>query len=98
MTSVNEMYSRGIELLEGHRTAPWQAFSCLSGWASVEELLHLTVPNHGKLFKALLKAYLGGDAGDTWAIPTSVKRNVRSAPGRGKAIVSLASFRPSRCW
>ena len=28
----------------------------------VEELLHLKVPNHGKLFKSLLKAYLGGDA------------------------------------
>lgn len=27
----------------------------------VEELLHLKVPNHGKLFKALLKAYLGKD-------------------------------------
>ena len=25
----------------------------------VEELLHLKVPNHGKLFKALLRAYLG---------------------------------------
>jgi len=25
----------------------------------VEELLHLKVPNHGKLFKALLKAFLG---------------------------------------
>jgi predicted metal-dependent hydrolase len=25
----------------------------------VHELLHLKVPNHGKLFKALLKAYLG---------------------------------------
>lgn len=25
----------------------------------VEELLHLCVPNHGKLFKQLLKAYLG---------------------------------------
>lgn len=24
----------------------------------VEELLHLKIPNHGKLFKALLKAYL----------------------------------------
>jgi len=24
----------------------------------VEELLHIKVPNHGKLFKALLKAYL----------------------------------------
>lgn len=28
----------------------------------VEELLHLKVPNHGKLFKALLKTYLGGHA------------------------------------
>ena len=27
----------------------------------VEELLHLKVPNHGKLFKALLRAYLGKD-------------------------------------
>ncbi|MGH7966382.1 MAG: M48 metallopeptidase family protein [Candidatus Binatia bacterium] len=26
----------------------------------VEELLHLQVPNHGKLFRALLRAYLGG--------------------------------------
>jgi predicted metal-dependent hydrolase len=25
----------------------------------VHELLHLKVPNHGKLFKALLRAYLG---------------------------------------
>jgi len=25
----------------------------------VEELLHLRVPNHGKLFKTLLKSYLG---------------------------------------
>lgn len=25
----------------------------------VEELLHLKLPNHGKLFKALLRAYLG---------------------------------------
>ncbi|AGC68508.1 metal-dependent hydrolase-like protein [Thermoclostridium stercorarium subsp. stercorarium DSM 8532] len=25
----------------------------------VHELLHLKVPNHGPLFKALLKAYLG---------------------------------------
>jgi predicted metal-dependent hydrolase len=24
----------------------------------VEELLHLKVPNHGKLFRALLRAYL----------------------------------------
>jgi predicted metal-dependent hydrolase len=24
----------------------------------IEELLHLKVPNHGKLFKALLKSYL----------------------------------------
>ncbi len=27
--------------------------------AIVHELLHLKVPNHGKLFRALLKAYLG---------------------------------------
>ncbi|MGO9287487.1 MAG: YgjP-like metallopeptidase domain-containing protein [Polyangia bacterium] len=25
----------------------------------VHEMLHLRVPNHGKLFKALLRAYLG---------------------------------------
>ncbi len=29
--------------------------------SKVEELLHLKVPNHGKLFKSLLRAYLGGD-------------------------------------
>jgi predicted metal-dependent hydrolase len=28
----------------------------------VEELLHLKVPNHGKLFRSLLKAYLGDDS------------------------------------
>lgn len=28
----------------------------------VHELLHLKVPNHGKLFKALLKAYMAQDA------------------------------------
>ncbi|WP_322797750.1 M48 family metallopeptidase [Thermoflexus sp.] len=27
----------------------------------VEELLHLKVPNHGKLFRALLKAYLADE-------------------------------------
>jgi hypothetical protein len=27
----------------------------------VEELLHLKVPNHGKLFKSLLRAYLGAE-------------------------------------
>ena len=27
----------------------------------VHELLHLRVPNHGKLFKSLLKAYLAQD-------------------------------------
>lgn len=27
----------------------------------VHELLHLKVPNHGKLFRALLKAYLAND-------------------------------------
>jgi predicted metal-dependent hydrolase len=29
----------------------------------VEELLHLKVPNHGKLFKALKRAYLAGPGG-----------------------------------
>jgi predicted metal-dependent hydrolase len=27
----------------------------------VHELLHLKIPNHGPLFKALLKAYLAGE-------------------------------------
>jgi len=31
--------------------------------AIVHELLHLKVPNHGRVFKALLKAYLGGGFG-----------------------------------
>jgi len=26
----------------------------------IEELLHLKVPNHGKLFQSLLRAYSGG--------------------------------------
>jgi predicted metal-dependent hydrolase len=30
----------------------------------VHELLHLKVPNHGKVFKALLRAYLAEDRGD----------------------------------
>ena len=30
----------------------------------VHELLHLKVPNHGKLFKALLRVYLNGGAHD----------------------------------
>lgn len=29
----------------------------------VHELLHLTVPNHGRLFKALLRTYLGSAVG-----------------------------------
>ena len=29
----------------------------------VHELLHLKVPNHGRVFKALLKAYLAGSSG-----------------------------------
>jgi len=29
----------------------------------VEELLHLKIPNHGKLFKSLLRAYLAKDGG-----------------------------------
>jgi predicted metal-dependent hydrolase len=33
----------------------------------VHELLHLKVPNHGKLFKALLRAHLGRNASSpTW--------------------------------
>jgi hypothetical protein len=28
----------------------------------VEELVHLKVPNHGKLFRSLLRAYLGKGA------------------------------------
>ena len=30
----------------------------------IHELLHLKVPNHGKLFKALLKAYMFKDVGN----------------------------------
>ena len=30
----------------------------------VHELLHLKVPNHGKLFKSLLRAFLARDIGD----------------------------------
>lgn len=32
----------------------------------VHELLHLKVPNHGKLFKALLKAYLGKESDEEY--------------------------------
>ena len=31
----------------------------------VHELLHLKFPNHGKVFKALLRAYLADHAGKT---------------------------------
>jgi predicted metal-dependent hydrolase len=31
----------------------------------VHELLHLKVPNHGKIFKALLRAYLADHTGKT---------------------------------
>lgn len=34
----------------------------------VHELLHLKVPNHGKLFKSLLRAYLPGHAPDSAGI------------------------------
>jgi predicted metal-dependent hydrolase len=32
----------------------------------VHELLHLKIPNHGKLFKSLLKAYLPQRNGQPW--------------------------------
>ena len=32
----------------------------------VHELLHLKVPNHGRLFRSLLKAYLGLESLDLW--------------------------------
>jgi predicted metal-dependent hydrolase len=32
----------------------------------VHELLHLKIPNHGKLFKSLLKAYLPERNGQPW--------------------------------
>lgn len=37
----------------------------------VEELLHLRVPNHGKLFRSLLRAYLDGGEGGKKADPAS---------------------------
>lgn len=40
--------------------------------AIVEELLHLKVPNHGRLFKALLKAYLGGEYHRGQAAPSGL--------------------------
>jgi hypothetical protein len=49
--STNGRLSFNIELL----TAPTK----IRKRVIVEELLHLKVPNHGKLFKALLKAFLG---------------------------------------
>ena len=36
--------------------------------------------------------------GDIWVTLIFVKRNARSVPERGKAIVLPASFRPSKCW
>ena len=51
--SINGRLSFNIELL----TAPTR----IRKRVIVEELLHLKVPNHGKLFKSLLKAYLGRD-------------------------------------
>ena len=35
----------------------------------IHELLHLKVPNHGKLFKALLKAYLAKDVSSARVLP-----------------------------
>lgn len=42
----------------------------------VHELLHLKVPNHGKLFKALLKAFLGTAEPD-------VRKKAGPVPGQG---------------
>jgi len=42
-----------------HQPAPFRA------QAIVHELLHLKIPNHGKLFKAMMRAYLAsGDSSD----------------------------------
>jgi predicted metal-dependent hydrolase len=38
----------------------------------VHELLHLKLPNHGKLFQALLRSYLGKDPHDR--LMTSIKK------------------------
>jgi len=43
----------------------------------VHELLHLTVPNHGKLFKALMRAHLG----DWERAAARLQDYARSSPG-----------------
>jgi predicted metal-dependent hydrolase len=45
----------------------------------VHELLHLRVPNHGRLFKALLRAYLGKYRDDPSAKPNGNARS-RGSP------------------
>jgi predicted metal-dependent hydrolase len=45
----------------------------------VHELLHLTVPNHGKLFKALMRAHLG----DWERAAARLQDYARSSPGSG---------------
>lgn len=50
----------------------------------VHELLHLRVPNHGKLFKGLINAYLPGwekTANERIRSVCSYKNNSRSTPG-----------------
>ncbi len=46
--------------------------------AIVHELLHLKLPNHGKLFKALMKSYLNGQPG------VARSRVVRLEEGHGE--------------
>lgn len=49
--STNGRVTFDVELLRQHASFRRRVI--------VEELLHLRVPNHGKLFKAMLRAYLG---------------------------------------
>lgn len=46
----------------------------------VHELLHMRIPNHGKLFNASLKIYLGGN---TWAGSAGVRAYTTNAEAGG---------------
>lgn len=46
----------------------------------VHELLHMRIPNHGKLFNATLKMYLGGNA---WSGSAGVRAYTANAEARG---------------